>query len=107
MLKTEKTLPAHEWIDKLDNRDAIALILNNQIKSIKAINQSINDIEVVINKILDHINKYENSRLIYVGAGTSGRLGILDCVELPPTFNWDINKLDFLLAGGKEAMFKS
>lgn len=107
MLKTEKTLPAHEWIDKLDNRDAIALILNNQIKSIKAINQSINDIEVVINKILDHINKYENSRIIYVGAGTSGRLGILDCVELPPTFNWDINKLDFLLAGGKEAMFKS
>ena len=34
-------------------------------------------------------------------------MGILDCVELPPTFNWDINKLDFLLAGGKEAMFKS
>lgn len=107
MLKTEKTLPSNQWIDKLENKDAIELILNNQIESIKAINLSINDLEIVIDKIVKHINKYKDSRIIYVGAGTSGRLGILDCVELPPTFNWDFNKLDFLLAGGKDAMFRS
>lgn len=107
MLKTEKTLPPHQWIDKLDTKDAIKLIIENQYKSIRAINLSIIEIETVINEILNHINKYKNSRIIYVGAGTSGRIGILDCVELPPTFNWDNDKLDFLLAGGKAAMFKS
>ena len=107
MLKTEKTLPPHQWIDKLDDKSAIELILNNQIESIKAINLSIDQIEIVINKIIKHINEHKSCRIIYVGAGTSGRLGILDCVELPPTFNWNVKQLDFLLAGGKEAMFKS
>jgi N-acetylmuramic acid 6-phosphate etherase len=44
-------------------------------------------------------------RLVYVGAGTSGRLGVLDSVELYPTFSWPRERAQALLAGGREAMF--
>lgn len=46
-------------------------------------------------------------RLIYVGAGTSGRLAVLDGVELGPTFNWNEGRLAYLLAGGREALLTS
>ena len=46
-------------------------------------------------------------RLIYVGAGTSGRLAVQDGAELMPTFNWPENRLVFLMAGGKEALLRS
>lgn len=46
-----------------------------------------------------------NGRLIYLGAGTSGRLGILDAAECPPTFSVDANQVIGVMAGGREAMF--
>ena len=45
-----------------------------------------------------------NSRLIYVGAGTSARIGVQDGVELFPTFNWPKSRLDFIIAGGNKAI---
>jgi N-acetylmuramic acid 6-phosphate etherase len=47
---------------------------------------------------------YKKGRLIYVGAGTSGRIGIQDGVELFPTFNWPKNRLDYVIAGGNSAI---
>ena len=49
----------------------------------------------------------QNSRLIYVGAGTSARIGVQDGVELFPTFNWPKNRLDFIIAGGKKAILNA
>ena len=46
-------------------------------------------------------------RIIYVGAGTSARIGVQDGVELFPTFNWPIERLDFIIAGGKKALLKA
>src|SRR6185503_6631836 len=46
-------------------------------------------------------------RLVYVGAGTSGRIGVQDGAELPPTFNWPFERLVFLMAGGSAALLKS
>src|SRR3954454_11769386 len=46
-------------------------------------------------------------RLVYVGAGTSGRIGVQDGAELPPTFNWPFERLVFLMAGGPAALLKS
>lgn len=49
----------------------------------------------------------EKGRLIYVGAGTSGRIGVQDGVELTPTFNWPQERLLFILAGGDDAVLQS
>ena len=105
--KTEQTLPKSQWIDKLSLNEAVELIINNQIESVKAIKNAINDIKNAINKITKKIQNNSKSRIVYIGAGTSGRLGILDGVELSPTFGWDNSRLVFILAGGKSAMFKS
>ncbi|MDA9171069.1 N-acetylmuramic acid 6-phosphate etherase [Alphaproteobacteria bacterium] len=107
LLKTEKILPENQWIDRLNTSDAIDLIIRNQIESVKSMGSSSFQIETAINNIVSHIENNEKARIVYVGAGTSGRLGILDCVELPPTFGWDNTQLAFMLAGGKDAMFKS
>lgn len=48
-----------------------------------------------------------NGRLIYVGAGTSGRIAVMDGVELGPTFDWDDERLAYLLAGGRDALLSS
>ncbi|MEX0927797.1 MAG: N-acetylmuramic acid 6-phosphate etherase, partial [Balneolales bacterium] len=49
----------------------------------------------------------KDGRLLYAGAGTSGRLGVLDASECPPTFGTDPSQVVGLMAGGREAMFQS
>ena len=104
--ETEKVFPTELWIDTLNTDDAINLIIENQRKAINAISKVKDDIYKVVEDISTSLKNYTGS-LIYVGAGSSGRLGVLDGVELPPTFGWNRNRIKFLLAGGKEAMFVS
>ena len=104
--ETEKVFPKERWIDALKTDDAINLIIENQKKAIHAISKVKDDIYNVVEDISKSL-KNNTGSLIYVGAGSSGRLGVLDGVELPPTFGWSRNRIKFLLAGGKEAMFVS
>ena len=64
-------------------------------------------IEIATDKIYQHLNLNPKGRLIYVGAGTSGRIGVQDGVELLPTFSWPKSRLDYILAGGKAALLNS
>ena len=50
---------------------------------------------------------YQESRIIYAGAGTSGRIGLQDGVELFPTFNWPRDRLDYIIAGGNQAILSA
>jgi N-acetylmuramic acid 6-phosphate etherase len=63
-------------------------------------------IEIATDKIYQHLNLNPKGRLIYVGAGTSGRIGVQDGVELLPTFSWPKSRLDYILAGGDAGCFK-
>src|SRR5699024_10266420 len=68
-------------------------------------------IEVKIPQVIASVNKIVASfksggRLIYIGAGTSGRLGLLDAVECPPTFGSDPNEVIGMIAGGKDSFIK-
>ena len=56
-------------------------------------------IEIATDKIYQHLNLNPKGRLIYVGAGTSGRIGVQDGVELLPTFSWPKSQLDYIIAG--------
>ena len=80
--KTELLYPKSEPIDLLKLQDAIILMIEEQKKASDDIRKSISKIEVAINKIYSHLCQSSSGRLIYVGAGTSGRIGIQDGVEL-------------------------
>ena len=105
-LKTEDILSRNNWIDQLDLTNAIKLIIKNQTKSIIAIKKASFEIENCINLITKKL-KDDKGSLVYIGAGSSGRLGVLDGSEIPPTFGWNKNKIKFILSGGKKAMFRS
>ena len=78
-----------------------------QNKASEAVRKSIKTIESGVIKIVKHLKSFKKGRLIYVGAGTSGRIGIQDGVELYPTFSWPKDRMDFIIAGGSNAVFNS
>jgi N-acetylmuramic acid 6-phosphate etherase len=102
-LETEQRNPSTMHIDLADSNQ-IAQLINEQDKLVAGFVESRlpeigKAIEIIRNSFLD------GGRLIYAGAGTSGRLGVLDASECPPTFGTDPSQVIGLMAGGKEAMF--
>ncbi|SFM14132.1 N-acetylmuramic acid 6-phosphate etherase [Salibacterium qingdaonense] len=84
----------------------ILQIMNQEDESVtKSVNKEIDHIEEVVSMVIDAFTR--GGRLIYIGAGTSGRLGILDAVECPPTFGTEPEKVQGLIAGGQDAMMKA
>ena len=105
--QTEQLYQKSKPIDHLSISDGIMLMVNEQKRAVLQVRKSINSIEVAINKIFDHLVRNTKGRLIYVGAGTSGRIGVQDGVELFPTFNWPKHRLDYIIAGGHEAILNA
>ena len=105
--KTELLFKKSKPIDMLNVSDGIALMTKEQKNAASEIKKASKSIELSINKIYKHLTKNPNSRLIYVGAGTSARIGVQDGVELLPTFNWPKNRFDFIIAGGKKALLNA
>lgn len=103
----EQSYPTSKQIDALDINDSFHLMLNDQSKAIDAINKSKKNILDAINFLISHFSTHKDSRLIYCGAGTSGRIAVQDAVELLPTFGWPKSRIDFMLAGGSKALKKS
>lgn len=102
---TEKRNPNSYNIDELPTSDILKTINQEDEKVITAVNKEIPKITKVIDQISARMKK--GGRLFYVGAGTSGRLGILDAVECKPTFNVGPDRIIAILAGGQKAMFRS
>ena len=105
--KTEFLYSKCDPIDRLSTIDAVHLIIQEQGKAATEAKKSSKSIETAIEAIYKYLLLNPKGRLIYAGAGTSGRIGMQDGVELFPTFNWPKNRLDFIIAGGNEAIFKA
>src|SRR4051794_19129566 len=89
----------------LDTKSAleIATVMNAEDANVpQAISAALPQIAKVIDMVAEAIGK--KGRLIYVGAGTSGRLGALDASECPPTFNTDPKTIRYVIAGGEKAL---
>ena len=81
-------------------------MINNEDKLVaEAVKKQIVNIELAVNYVVEALR--EGGRLIYAGAGTSGRLGILDATEIPPTFSADPNMVQGIIAGGMDALVRS
>ena len=103
MLKTEAPSLEHAQLDQYPTTELINALVDDQQHAVQAVRAAAPRIAAAVTAALLRIEA--GGRLIYVGAGTSGRLGLLDSVELYPTFSWPHERALALLAGGKEAMF--
>lgn len=101
-LTTEAQNPASEMLDDLTPLEIVRLINAEDAKIPAAVAEQAPQIAQAIEVIADRLGR--GGRLIYFGAGTSGRLGILDAVECPPTFNSDPQQVLGLIAGGNKAI---
>src|SRR5205809_1096990 len=102
-LPTEAINPATLGIDKLSADDIVELMLSEDRKMLAAVQREHERIAVGIEMIASALRK--EGRLIFVGAGTSGRLGILESAEMPPTFSTDPTLVQAIMAGGRGAIF--
>lgn len=103
MLKTEAPNPDHADLDLYPTCELVAVLVEDQRHAVDAVLAAAPAIARAVTAAVPRIEA--GGRLIYVGAGTSGRLGVLDSVELYPTFSWPHERAIGMLAGGMDAMF--
>jgi len=104
-LTTEARNPLTTELDNLSALEIVQLINSEDAKVALAVGAVSEAIAEAIDIIADRLGK--GGRLIYVGAGTSGRLGVLDAVECPPTFNTEPGMVQGLIAGGPEGLLRA
>ena len=92
-------------IDKVSTLEMVKMINSEDKKVALAVEEELPKIAEAIDGIVERMHK--GGRLIYIGAGTSGRLGILDASECPPTYGVSEELVQGLIAGGKEAIFRA
>ncbi len=105
MARTESPNPEHPHLDSYDVEKLIGVFVEDQRNAIDAVLAARASIAAAVDAAVPRIRA--GGRLIYVGAGTSGRLGLMDSVELHPTFSWPHERCVALLAGGQRAVFQS
>src|SRR2546423_8327142 len=104
-LLTEQRLPESMRLDALSIQEAVDLVNREDQKAVQAVNQIRTEIARAIELVVVALR--QNGHLIYFGAGTSGRLGVLDASECPPTFRVDPAMVQGAIAGGNDAMFRA
>ncbi|MDE0895046.1 MAG: N-acetylmuramic acid 6-phosphate etherase [Planctomycetota bacterium] len=107
-VSTEAQHPDTQQLDLLalgDPAAAVDMMLRADHEITAAIAEARNEIATAVECVADCLSM--GGRLLYIGAGTSGRLGVLDAVECPPTFQCDPSQVQGVLAGGRNAMFLS
>ncbi len=104
-LQTEMNNPRTAAIDISSTEEILTMINDEDMLTAPAVRKCIPQIAAAVEKITESFQK--GGRLFYFGAGTSGRLGVLDASECPPTFGTDYEMVQGVIAGGKEAVFKA
>jgi N-acetylmuramic acid 6-phosphate etherase len=103
MLNTESPSTSHTELDLYSTERLVDAFVEDQIQAVHAVRAAGPLIARAVDTAV--LRMHRGGRLIYVGAGTSGRVGVLDSVELYPTFSWPRERAVGLIAGGAQAMF--
>ena len=101
-LATEQRHPGSRALDKLTSLQIASVMNAEDAKIAGAVRKALPQIAQAIDAIAEALSK--GGRLIYVGTGTSGRIGALDAVECPPTFNVPPGLVQYIIAGGEQAL---
>ena len=105
ILKTEMRNPKSTNMDKMSTLDMAHLVITANYEAVRAAEEAEESIAEAVDAIAEAFS--DGHRLFYVGAGTSGRLGVMDAAECPPTFGVDYEQVQGIIAGGKERMFRA
>lgn len=103
MLNTEAPSERHAALDEYGTAELVAALAGDHLDAVRAVLAAQPSIERAVERGLSRLQG--RGRLVYVGAGTSGRLGLLDSVELLPTFSWPAERARAVLAGGQRALW--
>lgn len=95
----------YRHLERMSVNELLININAEDQKVAKAVTNAIPDIELLVSAIVDKM--ISGGRLFYIGAGTSGRLGVVDASECPPTFGVPYDLVNGIIAGGNTAMFKA
>jgi N-acetylmuramic acid 6-phosphate etherase len=104
-LTTEQRNPRTRTIDLASTREILELINDEDRGVANAVRQAIPDVARVVDYVVSSFQR--GGRLLYFGAGTSGRLGVIDAAECPPTFGVDPGMVEGVIAGGRDTVFLS
>src|SRR5579864_1745129 len=101
-METERPSPRYSGIDQWEPTDVLDAMIEGQFGAVAAVRTARSAIADAIQAM--ELRLTEGGRLIYAGAGTSGRLAVQDGAELMPTFSWPRERLVLVIAGGEEAL---
>ena len=102
---TEQENPRTAHIDEVSTLEAVRLINDEDKLVAQAVEKVLPEIAQTIDKIVERLKN--GGRLFYVGTGTSGRLGVLDASEIPPTYGVSYDLVQGIIAGGYDALYKA
>ena len=104
-MDTERASPRDSDLDLWEPTDVLHAMIEGQMAAVAAVRAAVSAIEAAARETEERLA--DGGRLIYVGAGTSGRLAVQDGAELVPTFNWPEDRVLLLIAGGKDALLRA
>lgn len=105
-MDTERRLERYRTADQWPTEEALGAMLENQLGAITAVRQALPALATAVEAAAQRLGR-GTGRLVYIGAGASGRLAVQDGVELYPTFGWPHARLLYLMAGGEGALVLS
>jgi N-acetylmuramic acid 6-phosphate etherase len=103
-MDTERHSPRYTAIDLWSPADILDAMIEGQFAAVAAVRAARPALEEAVLAMESRMR--EGGRLVYAGAGTSGRLAVQDGAELMPTFSWPQDRLLLLIAGGREALIQ-
>lgn len=102
---TEQISPRYRDIDAWAPGEVLDAMIEGQLAAVAAVRAASAQIETATLAMVERLRK--GGRIVYAGAGTSGRIAVQDGAELPPTFDWPRDRLVLLMAGGEPALLRS
>lgn len=104
-MSTEDVSARYDDLDAWPSADIVGAIIEGQLAAVAAVAAAGAAIAKAVDAAAAHVG--DKGRIVYVGAGTSGRVAVQDGAELMPTFDWPAERVVFLMAGGSEALTRS
>jgi N-acetylmuramic acid 6-phosphate etherase len=104
-MRTEQISPRYVDLDSWSAAEMIAAMYEGQLAAAAAVRGALGSIAAAVEAAVPALQR--GGRIVYAGAGTSGRIGVQDGTELSPTYNWPADRLVFALAGGLDALVRS
>ncbi len=104
-MRTEDINPRYVELDSWSTAEMIAAMYEEQLAAAAAVRGALGAITAAVDDAVPALQR--GGRIVYAGAGTSGRIGVQDGSELPPTFDWPTDRVVFAMAGGLDALTRS